>query len=290
LAGYLLSFWGYRLTRHAGGTVQVSRGLLTTRATTIEERRLHGVERSEPLLLRWVGGARLQAIATGLRERGPDRGSALLVPPAPLATVIGVETAILRSGDAGQATLVRHGPAARRRRYIRALGLTAVPVVVLLLLSRAGHFPIALAMISLLGLPTAALLARDRYRNLGHQLVENRLVIRVGSLVRRRTVLAVPGVIGVTLRQSVFQRRSGLTTLIATTAAGAQHYRVPDLPTAGALDLAVRLVPPCRILAAAGPTGERSSGTGSARNSAAVPERPGSALLRDGPGVSRLPA
>ena len=43
-----------------------TRGLLSTRATTIEERRLRGVELSEPLLLRWAGGARCVAIATGL--------------------------------------------------------------------------------------------------------------------------------------------------------------------------------------------------------------------------------
>ena len=35
LAGYVLSYWGFRLTRHPGGTLQVSRGLLTTRATSI---------------------------------------------------------------------------------------------------------------------------------------------------------------------------------------------------------------------------------------------------------------
>jgi putative membrane protein len=64
-AGYVLAFWGFRLTRHPGGTLHVARGLITTRQTTIEERRLRGVELSEPLLLRAVGGARCIAIATG---------------------------------------------------------------------------------------------------------------------------------------------------------------------------------------------------------------------------------
>ena len=62
--------------------LHVTRGLITTRATTIEERRLHGVEISEPLLLRMVAGARLIAIATGLRVgRGAERGGSLLLPP-----------------------------------------------------------------------------------------------------------------------------------------------------------------------------------------------------------------
>ena len=82
--GYALAFWDFRLTRHPRGTLHVTRGLITTRATTIEERRLHGAEISEPLLLRMVAGARLIAIATGLRVgRGAERGGSLLVPPAP---------------------------------------------------------------------------------------------------------------------------------------------------------------------------------------------------------------
>ena len=50
--GYVLAFWSFRLSRTDSGTLHLSRGLLTTRATTIEERRLRGVELSEPLLLR----------------------------------------------------------------------------------------------------------------------------------------------------------------------------------------------------------------------------------------------
>lgn len=243
VAGYVLSFWNFSLTRHSGGTLQVTRGLLTTRATSIEERRLHGAQRSEPLLLRAVHGARLQAIATGLRQRGSERGSALLVPPAPLSEVLAVEGAVLDSVEIGTATLTQHGPAARRRRYTRALGLTAVCVAALWVLYFLAHWPIAPAAVSLLGVPCAALLARDRYANLGHTVDRGRLVTRVGSLVRRRSTISVAGVIGVTLRQSVFQRRSGLISLTATTAAGSQRYEVPDLTGRAATHLATVLVP-----------------------------------------------
>lgn len=247
IVGYVLSFWGFRLTRHARGTLQVSRGLLTTRATSIEERRLHGVDRSEPLLLRAVGGARLQAIATGLRNGGAERGgSTLLVPPAPLRTVVAVEADVLESAAPGRAKLLSHGPAARRRRFSRAIGGTAVVVAAVFALSRVAEWFLLPAVISLLAIPLAALLAHDRYRNLGHAVVDNRLITQAGSLVRRRSALAVPGVIGVTLRRSVFQRRSGLISLTATTAAGAQHYLVADLPDQQALDLAARLIPEAR--------------------------------------------
>jgi membrane protein YdbS with pleckstrin-like domain len=143
-------------------------------------------------------------------------------------------------------------------------------------LSRFADWLLVPAVISLLAVPLAAMLARDRYRNLGHAVVENRLITQSGSLVRHRSVLALPGVIGVTLRQSVFQRRSGLISLTATTAAGAQRYLVTDLPDRLALDLAVRLVPECASVLTNPPAG---SGTPT-----------GGALLRDSPGVSRLPA
>ena len=65
IGGYVISFWGYRLTRHHAGTLHVSRGLLTTRATSIEERRLRGVEVGEPVALRLLGGRRLSAITPG---------------------------------------------------------------------------------------------------------------------------------------------------------------------------------------------------------------------------------
>jgi putative membrane protein len=275
VAGYVLSFWGYRLARHTGGTLGVSRGLLTTRSTSIEERRLRGLERSEPLLLRLVGGARLQAIATGLRHRGAERGGALLVPPAPLRTVLEVEAKVLGSAEPGHLPLIRHGIAARRRRYTRALGLAGLVVVALFGLTWwIGRPPFA-ASISLLLLPLAALLAGDRYRNLGHSVVGNRLITRAGSLVRRRVVLDVPGVIGLTVRQSMFQRRGGLVSVTATTAAGAQHYEVPDVPVDLARPLVVALLPECGSFMTAQET---------------KPPEPASVVLRDASGVSRLPA
>ena len=82
--GYIAVFWHFRVVRQDEGTLRVSRGLLSTRATTIDMRRLRGVEISEPLLLRAARGARCIAITTGLRVgRGAERGGSLLLPPAP---------------------------------------------------------------------------------------------------------------------------------------------------------------------------------------------------------------
>ncbi len=238
-AGYLLAFFNFRLSRHPGGTLHVRRGLVTTRATTIEERRLRGAELSEPLLLRAVGGARLLAITTGLRVgRGAERGGTVLLPPAPAAEAVGVAAAVLNDPRPLAAPLTGHGPRARRRRYTRALAGAAVVVAGGFALGTAGYLPSWSWEWALLVVPVALALAFDRYRSLGHALLAGRLVSRRGSLVRRRSALACEGIIGFNVRQSYFQRRAGLATLTATTAAGRQRYPVPDVDMAAALRLA----------------------------------------------------
>ena len=74
IGGYVLSYWGFRLSRHAQGSLHITRGLLTTRAVSIEERRLRGVELAEPMLLRAVHAARLSGMTTGLKSRGGAGG------------------------------------------------------------------------------------------------------------------------------------------------------------------------------------------------------------------------
>jgi putative membrane protein len=100
-----------------------------------------------------------------------------------------------------------------------------------------------LALPALATLPVAALLAADRYRSLGHAIAGDFLVTRAGSIYRRRDLLECDGIIGWNLRQTLFQRRAGLSTLTATTAAGRQQYSVTDVPLPLALSLADRARP-----------------------------------------------
>ncbi|MEU8196653.1 PH domain-containing protein [Microbispora amethystogenes] len=269
--GYVLAYGNFRLSRHAEGTLHVTRGLLTRRATTIEERRLRGVEIDEPLLLRAVRGARLSAVTTGLRSKeGGQRGGSTLLPPAPRAEAVAVaglvlshtpgatggpspvtgpDTGPLTGPDTGPLTspltvpLIPHGPAALRRRFTRAFGVHAPILLALLLLWVLGEPPLWPWLTAAALLPVTALLAADRYRSLGHALISGYLVTRWGSLVRRRVVLRCDGVIGWTVERSFFQRRAGLATLTATTAAGAQSYQVRDVDLAEALRLAAAGTP-----------------------------------------------
>ena len=237
--GYIAVFWNFRLVRTGRGSLLVTRGLLSTRATTIDELRIRGVEISEPLSLRAAKGARCLAITTGLREgRGAERGGSVLLPPAPrvvadrvAAEILGVPVELART------ELIEHGRAARRRRELRA----TVPIIVLylaalvILLAVGVNVPywIPISLPFVCGL--ALLLARDRYRGLGHRLVGDWIVLSTGSLVRRRSILNVHGVIGWRLRQTWFQRRRGLVTVTATTAAGKQRYSAQDMPMTEAL-------------------------------------------------------
>jgi putative membrane protein len=242
--GYVLAFYGFRLTRNTAGTLHVTRGLITTRSITIEERRLRGVEVSEPLLLRAVRGARCLAITTGLRVgRGAERGGSLLLPPAPRAEAQRVAAEVLGRATPLTCPLTSHGPRATRRRYTRAVGLAAFIAVAFFVLSRLGGLPAWTWRVSPVLLVIAALLAYDRTRSLGHALVERTLVSRRGSLVRRRSALSYDGIIGWNLQRSFFQRRAGLATLVATTAAGRQRIDVQDVPLDEALRVANAALP-----------------------------------------------
>jgi putative membrane protein len=242
-AGYVLAFWRFRVTRTAEGTVHVSRGLLTTRATTIESRRLRGVELSEPLLLRFVRGARVIAVATGLRVgRGAERGGEILLPPAPKTVAVDVAAAICRTDQPGVAELRSHPEAARRRRFTRA-GLAVVVLAAAAVWLAVEDAPVAVPI--LFGAAAVALvpIAFDRYRSLGHMLVAGFLVVREGTIVRRRVALATDAIIGWNLRSSWFQRRAGVTTLVATTACGRQKYRALDLSAGEAVPFAETATP-----------------------------------------------
>jgi putative membrane protein len=241
---YVLAFWNFRLTRTSSHTLHVSRGLLTTRSTTIEERRLRGVEILEPLLLRSAGGARATAITTGLRRgRGGDRSISMLLPPAPVSEARRVAADVLGDDAPVTVMLSRHSAAAKRRRVVRALFGSTVVIAAAGFASWQFANPWWVVAAAVIAIPAGLWLARDRFASLGHAVVGRRLVFRVGSVVRRRSMIDSEGVIGWKIGQSFFQRRAGLVTLTATTAAGRQAYALPDVDDATAVSLADQVLP-----------------------------------------------
>jgi putative membrane protein len=240
--GYLVQNWGFTLARDVRGrTLHVRRGLLTTRETSLEVQRVRGLEVGEPLGLRLVGAARLGAVVTGVSKK--ESGTTLLVPTAPRGIIDTTGSSTIGTSEPLHLPLHAHGPRARRRRYTRALAVAALLPLLVLVVALSTSVPVWTVLPALLPLPVAAAIAADRYRQLGHVLTDDYLVVRSGTFRGRRDVLQRTGVIGWNLRQSWFQRRAGLSTLVATTAAGHQAYAAIDVPVGRAVALADEAVP-----------------------------------------------
>lgn len=233
IGGYLLSFWNFRLTRNRLGSLHARRGLLTTRETSIDSTRLRGVEIGEPLGLRTVGGARLKSVTTGL-GRDARASSDVLAPPAPGGVVRGLALAIVEDGAAVDGHLVAHGPAARRRRRVRALVPAGLLAAALVTLTLVFHWWSGWFVIAALPLVLGWALAKSRYAALGHLVTDRHVVVRSGTLDRGRVVLERDGIVGWTIRESFFQRRAGVATLVMTTGAGRQRYEAIDVTPAAA--------------------------------------------------------
>ncbi|GAB2900596.1 PH domain-containing protein [Streptomyces deserti] len=251
VAGALVAFgeawFGYRLEREPGGSLHMTRGLLTSRSVSVEERRIRGAEIVQPLPLRWAGAARVNVLATGLGRRSNHlTHPAQLMPAAPLAAVHGVTADVLKDAASPIASVVLRGhpPAALRRRLVR--GCLLVPAAVAATAggcAAGGLVPWWTLGAAALVLPFGALFARDAYRGLGHALTEDYVVVRQGTFVRRTVALRRDGIIGWRGRQSPFQRRAGLVTLSATVAAGRGVVRIPDMDAVEALRFVSAAVP-----------------------------------------------
>ncbi len=132
---------GYRLTREPDRTLRVTRGLLTRRSLSVSLARLRGVEIAEPMLLRVGRGAQTSALSAGLTK---DAQGGVLQPPVPRAEAHRVASAVAGAApeEITGAPLRRHPAAAARRRVTRALGPTAVLVVVSVPAGRARRRPV----------------------------------------------------------------------------------------------------------------------------------------------------
>ncbi|MGK5680847.1 PH domain-containing protein [Actinoplanes sp. URMC 104] len=242
-------WWGYRLDREPGGTLRVRRGLLTTRSISVEEDRVRGAELVEPLGTRLAGAARVDVLTTGMAT-GAERNKTqhgTLVPPAPRALAQRVAAGVLREPVAPTEAvrLSPHPVAARGRRLRWALaGVLAgeLPLIVLGVLFTDVLLHVS-SIAAVIAVPVAVALALDAYRSLGHGLHGAYLVARSGSVRRSTVALQRHGIIGWTVRQSVFQRRAGLATVRATTAAGSGAYAIRDVATGAGIDVADAAVP-----------------------------------------------
>lgn len=248
---YVISWWNLRLTRLDEGTLRLVRGLVTTNSTTVEESKIRGVTMTEPALLRLVKGAELFTLSTGVGDGGQTK----VLPPCPRDVAVRVGHDVLEEEGPLTQVLYRHGPAARRRCHIRAQWATLFFTVGAFVATRWLDLPWWLPVVVFLGWGLlSVVLAEAEYRNLGHGLTDQHVMSGHGTVGKKREVLERAGVIGWVIRQSYFQRRLGLATLVATTAAGPESVSIRDIPLDQAVAVATEATPEAfaEVLSAAG--------------------------------------
>ncbi|MBW8484750.1 PH domain-containing protein [Actinomadura sp. PM05-2] len=214
------------------GSVIAERGLVTRRSVSLERRRIRGVEFADNPFERLARVVRVNALVTGLGDAA-HRGR--LLPAAPWGTAQDLTARVLGPVPA---PLLPHPRAARGRRVARA----TAPPAALGALSLAAGQPLVAAGCAVLAC-CAVPIGLDRYRQLGHARDALRLTSRSGSLRRRQVVVDNRAIVGWRLRQTLFQRRLGLATLIAAVGAGDGGYPILDLAEDDAVALATGITP-----------------------------------------------
>lgn len=233
VVAFALFNWDFTLRYGQGGTALIAeRGLITRRSVTLERRRVRGVELTDHPLERAAGVIRLNALVTGLDDTA-HRSS--LLPTAPRTAAVRAAARVM--GGRLPGPLVRHPPAARRRRLARAVG---PPLILALAAVAAGR---EWALYPALAAALAVPLGLDRYRQLGHGTDGTRLSVRSGSLRRRRVVVEHRAVVAWRLRQTLFQRRLGLATLTVGVGAGEGAYSAVDMGESEAIAFARDITP-----------------------------------------------
>ncbi len=120
--------YGNLVLRRDAGVLHLRHGVLRVREHTFDMRRLRGGTLREPLPVRALRGARLDAVMTGVHGEGE---SSVLLPPCPAGTATAVLVDLIDNPAAVNGPLRGHGAAAARRRWTRALALPALAAVAL---------------------------------------------------------------------------------------------------------------------------------------------------------------
>ncbi|WAP50589.1 PH domain-containing protein [Arthrobacter sp. ATA002] len=242
---FLLGYGRFELSRVRQGDhshLRTRRGLLSTREVLRDESRMRGLSISEPVLWRWIGMADTNVITTGLNVWDPEEPTAIL-PRGPVTVARGVAGKVFGRQNPFDAPLAAHPLPALRRRLWWATAVSAVAPAVLLTPALTGAVPAWSPWAAAAVRPPALLAAVVAYRSLGHTIDGSYLVVRSGLFSRTTSALRRDAVSTIAVRQSVLQRRLGLATVSAMTAAGWSAYEIPDVPANRAVELASEAAP-----------------------------------------------
>lgn len=242
---FFATYWNFELARvHQAGVsyLRTRRGLFTTREVSRDESRIRGLTISEPLLWRWIGMADTNVITTGLGIWSTSQPTALL-PRGPVSVSRKVASDVLGEPSPLVGRLARHPRRALRRRLSWGTLVTVGMVAAVAWPVAQGAAPtwVLWAAVSTWPLTLAGGLAS--YLALGHALRGEYVVLRSGLMSRHTTALRRDSVSTVAVRQSLLQRRLGLATVTAMTAAGWSAYAASDMSSDEAVAFADAAAP-----------------------------------------------
>lgn len=250
VVGLALTFftenWNFELARVPGerGTqLRTRKGLFTTREVNRDDARLRGVQIAEPLLWRWMGMADTNVVTTGLNLWSTAQPSTIL-PRGPVDVARRVAVDVLEEDPSPLTVgLARHPRAALQRRLWWATLLSGSVVAVLAWLVATDVVPGATVWVGVALWPLTLLAAVIAYRALGHAVVGAYVVTRSGLMSRSTVALRRSAVSTIAVRESLLQRRLGLRTVSAMTAAGWGAYEAPDVAADDAVAFAADAAP-----------------------------------------------
>jgi putative membrane protein len=209
----IVQFYGFRL-RRVGDDLRYERGLLQRRDGTIPLSKLQTVAVEENVLMRQYGFASLAVETAGYAPGNqPSGGSEAAVPLAPRGDVID----LARSLEDFHDFELSRPPERARKRYVRRYLIAGGLVL-------AGTFAVDQFLTSVPWYLVAPLLvlawpaAKRAHRNRGYDLGDDHVVAQAGFWKRRTRVVPYHRVQTLIRRQTVFQRRWNLTSVVFDTA------------------------------------------------------------------------
>ncbi|WP_232702026.1 PH domain-containing protein [Halobacterium wangiae] len=209
----MVRFYGFEL-RRVGDDLRYERGLFEVRDGTIPLSKLQTVSVEENVLMRRYGFASLAVETAGYAPgSSPSGGSEAAIPIASREAVFEMANTL----EPFHAFDISRPPERARKRYVRryllvGVGLLAVGYAI-------SRFLVSFPWSALVPLLVLAVPAAERaHRNRGYDLGPDHVVTQTGFWRRQTRIVPYDRVQTVIRRQTVFQRRWSLTSVVVDTA------------------------------------------------------------------------
>lgn len=243
---YFTEYWNFELARVRGPEsteLRTTQGLFTTREVNRDEGRIRGYQLSQPLFWRWLGVTDTYVITTGLNLWSMNQPAAIL-PRVPWHVAHRTTSAVIAPEDSPfDAELTKHPRAALRRRLWWATFSALIMAAIISALVLDDTIGSAWLWAPVIVWPLALGAAIVAYRALGHTITGRYAVFRSGLMNRSTDALQRDAVSTIVIKESLFQRRLGLRTVSAMSAAGYGQYAALDIAAHQSLAFATEAAP-----------------------------------------------